>query len=163
MFPRRSRLPSGFRSQPSGLLKGACARTRFHLRYSSWRQIGLGCLAVGAVAVISYLALRPSPWIGEVSWIPRWLGQWADAYGNFRNFPAFCLLAGVLALIAGARWGCAGAALLAVVVETAQVWIGGRTFDWADIFWSLAGVALTFVLARAVAKYGKGRGKDTES
>jgi hypothetical protein len=106
------------------------------------RRILLKLAALAAIGVIAYLALRASPWVGEVPWIPRWLSDWADRNGNLRNLPAFAALAAVLMFALGRHPGAALAAVLSAALELAQVFISGRTFDWADIGWSLAGVAL---------------------
>ena len=104
-------------------------------------RLALVAIALAAVGVIAFLALRGSPWVGELPWMPRWLAEWADHNGNLRNLPAFAALTLVLWPVLGWRLGAAVAALMSVGLETAQVFIAGRTFDWADIGWSLAGVA----------------------
>lgn len=105
------------------------------------RRILLRLGALAATGVVGFLALRPSPWLGELPWIPRWLSGWADHHGNLRNLPAFAVLAIALTLALGWRLGAAIAAMLAIVLELAQLGIAARSFDWADIGWSLAGVA----------------------
>lgn len=108
---------------------------------------GANAAAVVSVGVVSFLALRSSPWVGEVNWIPHWLSDWADSHGNFRNFPAFAALDLVLMGAFGTRRAAMITAFLGVGLECAQFGIRGRTFDWADIVWSLAGVAFASVLA----------------
>ena len=98
--------------------------------------------ALIAASAVAFLALRASPWVGEVPWIPRWISDWADRNGNLRNLPAFAALAFALIPTLGWRLGSGVAAALAISLELAQHFIAGRTFDWADIGWSLAGVAL---------------------
>ncbi len=112
--------------------------------------------ASGAVAVIGFLALRSSPRVAELAWVPRWLSAWADHHGSLRNLPAFAALALVLILTLGRRPGSALAALLGVFLELAQTFISGRTFDWADIGWSLAGVVAVSA-AFAVACFFRNR------
>lgn len=108
-------------------------------------------LSGAAVAAIAYLALRGSPWVSEIPWIPSWVGEWADRNGNLRNLPAFAGLTLVLLWPLGWRTAALLSAILAVLLECAQVFIAGRHFDWADIGWSLLGVALVAVPAAAVA------------
>lgn len=107
-----------------------------------YRLLVLRLAALGALGVVAFLALRSSPWLGELSWMPRWLSDWADRNGDLRNLPAFAGLAAVLVLGLGRRWGGIVAATSAVGLEAAQVFIAGRVFGWADIAWSLVGVAL---------------------
>lgn len=126
-------------------MKGPRARMRIVMRL----------VAVVAVLAVAFLALRPSPWMGEVPWIPRWVGEWADRHGNFRNCPAFAGLAAVLLWPLGWRQAGVASAVLAVGLESAQWFISGRTFDWADIGWSLAGVAAVTVPASVWRYRGK--------
>jgi hypothetical protein len=108
-------------------------------------------LGGAAVAVVAFLALRASPYISELPWIPEWEGEWADRNGNVRNLPAFAGLALVLLWPLGWRGAALLSAILAVLLECAQVFIAGRHFDWADIGWSLLGVALVAAPAAAAA------------
>ncbi len=103
--------------------------------------------ALAAVGVVGFLALRSSPWVGELPWIPHWLSDWADRHGTLRNLPAFAALTVALIPAFGWRLGGGIAAGLSVALELAQVFIAGRTFDWADIGWSLAGVAAVSAVA----------------
>ena len=96
--------------------------------------------------------------------MPAWLGRWADAYPMFRNFPAFALLSFV-ATFALMSWNViqrtlnplavaiiswAGASLLGVGLEFAQLWIPSRSFDLLDIGWTLAGAFTGALLALAI-------------
>jgi hypothetical protein len=104
----------------------------------------LGALAVLALA---YLALRPSPFVAEVSWIPPSLGEWADRHGIFRNTVAFFALGLFYVSLIGRRWPHALAlATFATAIEVAQIWIPHRVFDLHDIAASLAGLALAWLL-----------------
>lgn len=120
-------------------------------RAKFWLIAG-GYLALFGVA--GFLLLRPSPYAGEVSWIPAWLAQWADSNANVRTFvltTGICFMAGLLGasildrrlrrvIIAG---------LLLVLFEVAQIWIPARSFVWADMGWTAigtAGVALLFTI-----------------
>lgn len=114
---------------------------------SAWFRSLLACLVV---TVVAFLALRASPYISEIPWIPAWLSEWADRHANLRNLPAFAGLAFALLWPLGVRVAACVASLLAVVLECAQVFIDGRTFDLADIGWSLLGVVLAVGLALAV-------------
>ena len=103
--------------------------------------------------VVLWCALAPTPDLVRIDWMPRWLGNWADAKPTFRNFPAFGILAMVFYAM-GFAWfdpsrgagQCAlafisamTASFAAVAVEVAQVRLPGRFFDPDDIAWSMAG------------------------
>lgn len=107
-------------------------------------------VATVALAVVAYLALRGSPRVSDVAWIPGELGHWADRHGALRNLPAFGLLALFGTMAWGLRKGCGLAAVFAVGLEFAQKWMPHRRFDPADIYWSLLGVAIVAVGVSAV-------------
>lgn len=107
-----------------------------------FRRFGAVSVALGAISVIGFLATRSSPWLSELGWMPDWLGGWADRHGNFRNFPAFTVLAVVLVYTVGLRLGTALAASLGIAFELIQLGTRGRSFDWADIAWSVAGAGV---------------------
>ena len=149
---------------------------RFYLQ----RLLSVGLLTV-LVAAIGYFALRSSPHLKEISWLPTWLSSWADDYGVFRNAVAF----GGLALAAYAarlrsaarrwemadgRWGgppstvhrlrtqlapFVAVGVLATGLEVAQIWIPGRFFDWRDIAASWAGIAVAWGGARSATQAAK--------
>lgn len=119
-------------------------------------------LMLGVVAV---MALRSSPYVGELPFVPQWLGDWADRNGNVRNVPAFMLLAFGLMAAFGRNPGFVIGNGVAVLFECSQVFLPKRTFDWADIGFSCLGVCLAAVLWeagrrgwRAWDKSGKGGG-----
>lgn len=45
------------------------------------------------VAAIAWASLSGSPFMQSIPWIPGSIARWADQNPNFRNFPAFGLLA----------------------------------------------------------------------
>lgn len=118
---------------------------------------GRWLVAAMALGVIAFLALRASPEVNRVPWIPQWLGRWADAHGSLRNLPAFAGLAAVLTVTLGAWAGCGLAAVFAVGLEVAQLGLPHRAFDPADIGWSLLGIALVAVGAALAAGWRRGR------
>ncbi len=118
-------------------------------RAGAW---AISVLALGAGALVAYLALRSSPWVGELSWLPAGLADWADHHGRLRNLPAFAGLTAVLVTALGWRRGAGCSALLAVGLECAQLGIRGRSFDPADIGWSLLGVVAIALPAGLAAR-----------
>ena len=71
------------------------------------------------MALIGFLAVRGSPYVAELPWIPRWLAIWADAHGVWRNVPAFGAL--YLVVLVGLGWNRRVIALAAVCVFAACV------------------------------------------
>jgi len=62
--------------------------------------MALRCSAIAAaiilLAAIATCSLSPSPHMRELPFIPTWLGTWADANPNLRNFPVFAAFAALL-------------------------------------------------------------------
>lgn len=112
--------------------------------------------AVLGVTAFAYLSLRPSAFVGEVNWIPSWLGRWADRHGVLRNAAAFfvfgffyfaCLDRRSLHLLALAAF--------AVAIEVGQLWLPHRVFDWRDIVASLAGLVCAWLLVQLGHRFGR--------
>jgi glycopeptide antibiotics resistance protein len=107
-------------------------------------------LVLALAAVLAFLALRTSPYLQYVPWMPRRIGVWADHNGILRNVAAFFAFALFVYLLIGRRaWHVAGLCLFATAVEVAQLWIRGRVFDWRDIVASIVGVLLAWPIAWA--------------
>jgi hypothetical protein len=120
------------------------------------------------ITAVAYCSLTGSPEMVRISWIPKWVGDWADAHTTFRNFPSFGLLAAVLylAILLHRKPEQLGrgtvlllgvgvalfVTLLGVALEIAQLWIPTRTCDLRDMAWSgvgaFAGVAVVYGLKR---------------
>lgn len=112
------------------------------------------CAVGGAVA---YFALRSSPYLQYIPWMPRGVGIWADKNGIFRNVVAFFVLAAGVFLVIGRRvWHVVLLCSFATGLEACQLWIPGRVFDRLDIVASIAGVLLAWpvvwVVRRAAVK-----------
>lgn len=123
------------------------SRSRRATRTPSLRLVRLlVVLALGAA--VAYFALRSSPYLQYISWLPRPVGIWADRNGILRNVVAFFALGLLVYLLVGRRAIhvivlCAFGTLL----EVSQIWIRGRVFDWHDIVASIAGVLLAWPFA----------------
>lgn len=118
--------------------------------------VGLTALGLGALA---YLSLRPSAFLTEVGWIPRWLSQWADHHGVLRNAVAFLALGLFVFTWVGRRPPHALAlAAFAIVIEVPQIWLPQRVFDWRDIGASLGGIGLAWLLVWVARQLGRLRG-----
>ena len=107
-------------------------------------------LVVALAGVLAFLALRTSPYLQYIPWMPRRIGVWADHNGIVRNAAAFFAFALIVYLLVGRRaWQVAGLCFFATAVEVAQLWIRGRVFDWRDIAASIIGVLLAWPVAWA--------------
>ncbi len=105
-------------------------------------------VGIGLAAVMAFLALRPSPYLEYIGWMPRGLGVWADRHGVLRNTAAFfgCSVM-VLALFGPRLWLVAALCAFGTGLEVAQLWIPGRIFDWKDIVATVTGVLLAWPVA----------------
>ncbi|HEY1106992.1 MAG TPA: VanZ family protein [Opitutaceae bacterium] len=109
----------------------------------------LGIVFVAAFALlIAFFALRSSPFFQPISWLPRWIGRWADSHGIARNLAAFFAFGFAAFVILGPRWRlCLILSAFATVLEVSQIWIPTRIYDWKDIVASVAGILLAWPLA----------------
>lgn len=114
----------------------------------------IAVLAVAALAaVLAFFALRSSPYLQYIPWLPRGIGVWADSNGIVRNVAAFFGLGLATFLLVGRRAAhvlalCA----FATALEVSQLWIRGRVFDWRDIVASIAGIALAWPIVWLVRR-----------
>ena len=107
-------------------------------------------VAIIGVAAALDLTLRSSGYMKLVAWLPAPVADWADAHGQFRNLPAFFLLAlPFLALAPRKRHRLlvvAALCLFAALIEAAQLLRPHRWVEWEDVAWSWVGIALAWAL-----------------
>jgi hypothetical protein len=104
-------------------------------------------------AIMAFLALRASPYLQYVSWMPRRVGVWADHNGVLRNTVAFFGFSLVVLGLLGVRaWHVAGLCVFGTVIEVAQIWIPSRRFDWKDIVATIVGILLAWPVAWGVRR-----------
>ena len=116
------------------------------MKYRTAFAMMIGC------ALITYLSLRPSPQLSEISWLPAWLSAWADIHGDLRTAVPFFMLSSYLALeswygfrasraLPNLLWilGLYGLLGILGLTEFIQIWLPQRTASWADIAWGSAG------------------------
>lgn len=115
-------------------------------------------------AMLAFFALRASPYLQFIPWMPRRIGVWADAHGISRNAVAFFALGFATFVFIGR-----GLPLVLLVcafgtaVEVAQIWIPSRAFDIRDIVASVAGVLVAWPVAWLVARSKAGATTATKS
>lgn len=99
------------------------------------------------LALMAFLALRSSPFMQELIWMPRWLAAWADRHWVLRSFVGFFAF-GLLWFLAVSprRRHALALAAFGTAVEVAQIWIPRRVFDWKDIVASVLGVLAAWLL-----------------
>lgn len=132
-------------------------RIRFRIHFL---RIILGVGLIGLFGLVLYCALRSSPRLAEIPWLPAWLGRWSDRNDTFRHFVGFGALALMAMVLPRAilpsfperaktqfRHLCLVIALALVAgLEFIQLEIPTRNFDWLDMYWGWLGV----LSARAV-------------
>ena len=118
--------------------------------------------AIISLAAIAICALAPSAYMSEIPFIPTWLGTWADANPNFRNFPVFAIFAALLFLALSffqlptenrtlntALRAAVCASALGLLFEALQLLLPGRYADPMDVFWSALGAFVGAAIAAA--------------
>jgi VanZ family protein len=118
-----------------------------------WLPIVGVLLLVAAALLFMFFAWRSSPRLGQLSWLPRDLTRWADRHGIARNVVGFFGLGVVCFALIGRRWPqVLLAAFFATALEVAQIWIPHRHFDRKDIYASLLGLALAWIVVTGIAR-----------
>jgi hypothetical protein len=121
------------------------------------RLVGIAIVIIFA-GIIGFLALRRSPFLQYIPWMPRRLGIWADYHGVSRNAVAFFALGLSYFLLVGFRgWHFALLCGFAAGLEVAQLWIPSRRFDWRDIALSIVGLALAWPVAWVIRRWRSSR------
>ncbi len=112
-----------------------------------WPTLLRTVVLLTTIAVFLFLGWRSSPWFSELDWIPRPFARWADVHGVARNVAGFFGFGLVGFALAGRRWPqVIAAALFATALEVVQIWIPHRVFDPKDIYASLLGLALGWLV-----------------
>lgn len=105
--------------------------------------------------VIGYCSLRGSPYLAELPFMPAWLGDWLDSHQDVRHLAGYAGLTFVTMLMF--RLGrparhravvLVGVAMVAAVLEAAQLFLPNRHADWLDAAWSWVGVVVGGGFAR---------------
>jgi glycopeptide antibiotics resistance protein len=111
-------------------------------------------LVVVLVALLfMFMAWRSSPRLGQLAWLPHTLSHWADRHGIARNVVGFFAFGVVAFSLIGRGWvQVLLAAGFACALEAAQLWIPHRFFDRKDIYASLAGLALAWIVVAGIAR-----------
>lgn len=101
------------------------------------------------VALILGASWVPESQMVRQSWIPGWLGNWADRSPNLRTLVPFVPLAflfyrGSLGCQVGhpVIWSVAASLICLTLAELGQFWLPGRTPDLADFGWGSLGIVL---------------------
>jgi hypothetical protein len=133
-------------------------------RPSMPRILEFGCRValVAGVLCAAWLTLRPTGNLPAWGWLPAGIARWVNRHGELRNLPAYFLLSvPALALApAKAAWrAIVGVAVLAALLEFAQLGIRSRQFDAWDIVLSWLGVGFACANRAAWRRVGAGKEK----
>lgn len=136
-----------------------------------WLFCFLVATGIAGIALVLYLSWVPDSRMNAVSWMPGWVGEWADdGHKDSRTalpFVGLGLMTGLL-LILRRRWKptdwlAAWAALTVVVLlaELGQIPIPTRRFTFTDIGWGALGAGAGLGILRLLGwAAGRIRPKD---
>jgi hypothetical protein len=129
----------------------------------TWLGWTATAVSVAGLVLAIFFTVRQDSSFASAGFVPGWLARWADAHGQFRNFPAYVLLTTAMLLAwwilrtrsrpaetrrrrrAERAWLVAGLTVVSGVLEFVQLGISSRWFEWADIWWSWAGIAVAWL------------------
>lgn len=127
-----------------------------------WRM-ATGFVGVVGIIVATFLLLRPSSDMRTLGMPPWEIFRWIDEHGEFRNTPAFALLALPFLMLARTRrqrvWTVFWLGLFVAVTEFCQLAIKTRWFDLKDIAYGWLGICASWAVIEGFAWYQK-RGDD---
>jgi hypothetical protein len=110
------------------------------------RRLQLWIWLLAATGVVLYLLLRPSPNATGLPLTLGWLVRWLNTHHNLRTLPmawGYAIVPALLLKPGRKKTLCLGAMLgVLLIAETAQLFLPLRSFTWADVGFSIAGVAL---------------------
>lgn len=142
-----------------------------NVRVKLYELLLVGLAVLIAVGLVLYFSLRSSPALSEITWLPRWLADWADRNGNLRTgvpylgasfLTCWCIslyqqLCPAVMISAGVRYfmhvvlGASVWFILLVLTEFMQLWMSKRWACWQDVFWGGCGILLGVLLWGCVA------------
>lgn len=131
-------------------------------------KIVLGILACAGIGCALYLLLRDSSDLRTISWLPKWkIIYWIDYHGEFRNTPAFAILAIPFLLLARGRRQrfkvVLALAAFVAITEFCQLAIRTRWFDLSDIWLGWLGLCITWVAVELFAWWQRARHRQNRS
>lgn len=125
-----------------------------------WLPVVGVLVLIAAALLFMFFAWRSSPRLGQLHWLPRDLTRWADRHGVARNVVGFFALGSLAFALMGRRWPqVLLVSVFATALEVAQLWIPHRIFDRKDIYASLLGVALAWIVVTGIARALRGHAR----
>ncbi len=116
--------------------------------------IGLKTLLIIVLISIFYFSWIPDPIFKHLDFIPKYLANWADDYGNLRTGVPFVILGFLLGIIKDKSIYYYFSLFFGLVLlcEIGQLFTTRRRFDLMDIFWGVMGGVLGVLLASLFKK-----------
>ncbi|MBK7099564.1 MAG: VanZ family protein [Sphingobacteriales bacterium] len=103
--------------------------------------------------VVFYFSWKSNPDLEANEWIPLWLTTWANKNYNFRTAIPFMLMGVFISSFFRQSFRfyilCWMAMIVMVVIaEAGQLYLPGRSFDFWDIFYGVAGGAIGLITGK---------------
>jgi cyanate permease len=115
------------------------------------KSILLNIFLIFGIFIVFYFSWKPNPNFEESWYMPGWLADWSNQYGQLRTGVPFVFIGMLLAFLDKKnRFLMYTFAMLVLVIiaELGQTFLPHRHFDWMDIVYGVSGGVVGLLMGK---------------